>query len=367
MKVALVSDWLTNMAGAERFMLELTKMFPDAPLYTSVFNKEKMPLFKDVEVRSSFIQKIPLARTKHQLFPFLRRKAFEKFDFSDFDLVISISGAEAKGIKTGPKTTHINLCNSPTHYYWSHYDEYLENPGFGWLNPIARMGLSMTINGSRKWDYKAAQRPDYIVSISNAIKDRVKKYYDRDSIVIAPPTDTSLYKPKKKMKREGYLVVGRQVPYKRIDLPVLACTELGYKLNVVGDGPVHEELKVMAGDTVTFHGRTSDQKMRELYQHAEAFIFPNEDDFGLVPVEAMSAGAPVLAFAAGGALDTIDPGKTGEHFKSQDIKEFTKALKKFDPSKYKEKDILARAEMFGVKAFRDKLGKYIDEVMKESK
>jgi glycosyltransferase involved in cell wall biosynthesis len=362
MKVALVHDWLTNFGGAERVLLELHKMYPQAPIYTSVYNPEKVPQFKDAEVRTSFIQKLPLARTKHQLFPMLRRKAFELFDFRDFDLVISISGAEAKGIKTPGKTVHINICNSPTHYYWSHYHEYLKNPGLGKLNGLARFVLKATITRSRKWDFKAAQRPDYMLAISTTVQKRIKHYYKRNSTVMFPPTDIEHFSSgKKRHERESYLVVGRQVPYKRIDLVIEACTKLKRQLDVVGDGPEHNKLVAMAGPTVHFHGWAPEAKKVDLYASAKAFVFPNEDDFGLVPVEAMVAGTPVIAFKAGGALDTVSEGKSGLFFEKQTVDSLIAAIKRFETMKFKEKDIQDQAAKFSVPVFRKKLQAFIKD------
>ncbi|MGH7157090.1 MAG: glycosyltransferase, partial [Candidatus Saccharimonadales bacterium] len=242
MKVAIVCDWLTGVGGAERVVLELHKMYPAAPIYTSQYSPSKIDWFKGADVRTGWLQKLPAGLKK--FLPVLRAWYFSRLDLGEYDLVISSSGAEAKAVKTGPKTKHICYMHAPTHYYWSRYNEYMQNPGFGFLDPLARLGLKILVRPMRRWDYKAAQRPDYIIANSNFTKDQIKKYYSRDSIVIPPPVDIERFKilSKSSISRKGFLTAGRQTPYKRIDLAVAACTNLGLPLTVVGNGPDHQRL-----------------------------------------------------------------------------------------------------------------------------
>ncbi|MDB5165957.1 MAG: hypothetical protein JWM37_29, partial [Candidatus Saccharibacteria bacterium] len=301
LKVAIVCDWLVGIGGAERVVLELHRLYPEAPIYTSQYDPAKIDWFKDADVRTTWLQKLPNGLKK--FFPVLRALSFSRLDLSAYDLVITSSGAEAKAIKTGPKTTHVWYCHAPTHYYWRRYDDYLQHPGFGKLDWLARLGLKSLVGPMRKWDYRAAQKPTHVVANSTHTAQEIKKYYGRDATVIFPPVALRSFTPNH--GRHGYLIVGRQTPYKRIDLAVAACTRLGLPLTVVGEGPEHERLQAMAGPTVTFVIEPDDAAVAARMQKAQAFIFPGLDDFGIVAVEALAAGTPVVAYKGGGALDYI--------------------------------------------------------------
>ncbi|MCE7936348.1 glycosyltransferase family 4 protein [Candidatus Saccharibacteria bacterium CPR2] len=359
LKVAIVCDWLTNMGGAERVVYELHQMFPDAPIYTSLFNKQKMPLFKNANIRTSFIQRIPGAYKKHQLFPLLREQYFENLNLDKYDLVISSSGAEAKSVKTGSSTLHINYCHSPTHYYWVRPDEYIKNPGFGPLNPFMRGSLKTLLKRQRNWDFEAAQRPDYIVANSSVVKERIKKFYNRDSSVIHPPVDIDRFKSKREVKRSGLLVVGRQVHYKRIDLAVSACTKLSLDLTVIGNGPEHNKLIKSAGPTIRFLTNVTDGEIIKHFQGAEGFIFPGEEDFGIVAVEALAAGIPVIAYKAGGALDYIQENKNGLFFDEQTVDCLVSKLKEFQAIKFDNKKVSNSAKKYSRDEFHKNIEKFI--------
>ena len=361
MKVAIVHDWINSSnAGAPRVVLAIAEMFPDAPIYTSVYDPEKAAEFNKYDVRTSFIQKLGPLRKKHQYFPFLRQRAFERMDFSDYDLVISSSGSEAKGIKTGPNTLHINYCHAPTHYYWRHYEDYIKHPGFGALDPIARIGLKLMIGRARKWDLKAAQRPDEIISNSSFIAKEVQKYYSRDAHIIHPPVDISRFAKVGKEKRAGLIVVGRQEPFKRIDLAVEACTALDIPLTVVGTGSQHERLKQLAGSSVTFRTGVDDEELSRLFQEAAGFIFPSEDDFGIVAAESLGAGTPIIAFGTGGSRDIVEEGKSGLFFKEPTSKSLQKALKQFENMSWDHTLIQASAKRFSKQRFQKELQALID-------
>jgi glycosyltransferase involved in cell wall biosynthesis len=350
-KVAIVCDWLTGIGGAERVVLELHKMYPDAPIYTSQYAPDKIDWFKDADVRTGWLQKLPVGLKK--FLPVLRAWYFSHLDLSGYDLVISQTGAEAKGVKTGPNTTHICMCNTPTHYYWSRYDEYMKHPGFGALDPLARLGLRLLVGPMRRWDLKAAQRPDHIVAISTHIQKMIKEYYGRDSVVIHPPVNVERFETRNnnQQTRHGYLAAGRQTPYKRIDLAVAACTKLNLPLTVASDGPDHKRLVDMAGPTIKFVGSPSDKEMVKYFQSAEAFIFPGVDDFGIVAVEALAAGTPVIAYKAGGALDYVDEGKTGIFFSDQTAESLATALKNFAAIKFDHQHIRSSARQFSADKF----------------
>jgi glycosyltransferase involved in cell wall biosynthesis len=364
-KVALVCDWLTGTGGAERVVLELHKMFPEAPIYTSQYNRDPKiwygdKWFSDADVRTLWLQRLPKALKK--ILPVLRARAFSNLDLSSYDLVISSSGAEAKGVKTGPNTVHISYCHAPTHYYWSRYDDYLRQPGLGAFNSLARLGLKLLVGRMRKWDYKAAQKPDYFIANSKHTKAEIKKYYDRDASIIYPPVDIDRFKPKSKVIKHGFLAAGRQTPYKCIDLAVEACTKLNVPLTVIGNGPDHNKLVDIAGPRITFLNKVSDNDMAHYFQRAEAFIFPGIDDFGIVAVEALSAGTPVIAYKAGGALDYVKEDKTGLFFEEQTVESLAEALKNFDPSKFNAKSISKSAEKFATENFSKNLQDFIDKL-----
>src|SRR3990167_11315618 len=216
LKVAIVCDWLTGIGGAERVVLELHKMFPDAPIYTSQYDSASAPWFKDADVRTTWLQKLPKGLKK--FLPVFRAWSFSRLDLSQYDLVISASGAEAKAVKTGPGTTHICYCFAPTHYYWSRYHEYMKHPGFGKLDWLARLSLRLLVGPLRRWDKKAARRPDYMIGISTHIQAEIKRYYGRNSLLVFPPVDIERFKLNTGIERSGFVIAGRQTPYKRFDL-----------------------------------------------------------------------------------------------------------------------------------------------------
>jgi glycosyltransferase involved in cell wall biosynthesis len=361
-KVAIVHDWLTNLGGAERVVYELHQLFPKAPIYTSVYDRAALPMFEDADVRTTYLQRFPFNH-KHQLYAALRPRAFRKLDLSEYDLVISSSSAEAKQVIVRKDAIHICYCHTPIRYYWSHYTDYINDPGLGVLNPFARYALPVMIPFLRKSDYKAAQKVTAFVANSNEVKDRIKKYYDRDSVVINPPVDVERFVGSGAVKRSGFVIAGRQVAYKRIDLAVEACTKLGLDLTVIGNGPEHERLKRLAGPTIKFLTKVHDSDMPALFHKAEAFIFPALEDFGIVPVEAMAAGLPVIAFGQGGSLDYVVNGKTGLFFKEQTVKSLMSALKKFNQNDFSSSEIIAHARKFSDERFKLEIREYIDSLI----
>jgi glycosyltransferase involved in cell wall biosynthesis len=368
-KVAIVCDWLLGTGGAERVVLELHHMFPEAPIYTSQYdpNPKKWfggKWFEDADIRTTWLQKLPKSLKK--FLPVLRAWTFSRLSLNDYDLVISSSGAEAKFIKVRDNATHITYCHAPTHYYWSRYEEYFKQPGFGRLDPLARLGLRLLIGPMRRWDYKAAQRPGYLIANSNYTKEQIKKYYGRDATVIHPPVDIERFQQAESYKleaissRHGFVVAGRQVPYKKIDLAVKAATKLNLPLIVIGRGPDHSKLKRMAGRSVTFLTNVSDEEMPEKLAQAEAFIFPGIDDFGIVAVEAMAAGTPVIAYKAGGALDFVNP-SSGLFFNEQTSKSLAKTLQEFSKLSFNHSRIAKQAEKFSSANFRHNMSNYIKQ------
>jgi len=360
LKVAIVHDWLVG-GGAELVVEQLHQLYPEAPIYTSYATREWRQRL-DGRVRTGWLQ--PLGRIR-KFIPLLRIIWFTHLKLDQYDLVISSSGAEAKGIKVPKTTRHVNYCHAPTHYYWSRYDEYMAHPGFGALDWLARIGLRLLVAPLRKWDYTAAQRPDFIVANSTHIQAEIKKYYDRDSTVIFPPVYFERFqKPEHhKRARQGFLISGRQTPYKRFDLAVQACSAANLPLTVIGNGPDHQRLRKLAGPTVTFLGRVSDEVLEEEFASAQALIFPGLDDFGITPVEAMAAGTPVIAYRAGGALDYVVPGRTGEFFDEPTPQALAAGLQQFKAARYSNPSIAVFAERFSRENFQRKLREYLHGVM----
>ncbi len=359
LKVAIVHDWLIS-GGAEKVVKELHHMFPDAPIYTSYCTDELREAF-DNKVVTGWLQHFGKLR-KFLVIP--RIWWFSRLKLDDYDLVISSSGnGEAFGIKTGPNTLHINYCHTPTHYYWRHYDLYIKQPGFGVFNPIVRLALKILVGPLRKWDFKAAQRADVMIANSTHIQSDIKTYYGRDSVVVFPPIDVASFQDTPSTSRSGFLVLGRQVPQKRQELAVQACTELNLPLVVAGNGPENAHLQKLAGPSVTFDTNVSDEARDNYMANTTAFIFTGEDDFGITPVEAMATGTPVIAYKAGGALDYVVPGKTGEFFTEQTVESLKTALQTFDPSKYNSNDIKTVAQQFSVVEFHNNMRTALKNVL----
>ncbi len=363
-KVALVYDRVNKWGGAERVLLALHQIFPDAPLYTSVYHPKKAEWAKVFDVRTSFLQKFPLAKSHHELYAALMPLAFESFDFDEFDLVISVTSEAAKGIITKPETLHIYYCLTPTRYLWSGYEDYFKNPILKFLSyPIVAY--------LRTWDKISAQRPDKIIAISKEVKTRIKKYYNRDSEIIYPPieiatsdwqlaTGKNVKKNKElianQLAASGYfLVVSRLVPYKKIDLAVKVFNKLNLPLKIVGKGSEENKLRDMANENIEFLGHLTDKELVKYYKGCQALIFPGKEDFGLTILEAQSFGKPVIAFAGGGALETITEGKTGIFFDSQSQKSLEEAIRKFMKKKFNPSDSIENARKFGFEEFKNKL------------
>jgi glycosyltransferase involved in cell wall biosynthesis len=370
LKVAIVCDWLTGIGGAERVVLELHRLYPDAPIYTSQFDSNALPWFDAADVRTTWLQKLPKSLKK--FLPLLRAWTFSRLDLSEYDLVLSSSGAEAKGVKTGPNTIHICYCHSPTHYYWIRHDEYLEKPGFPFgLNWLARLGLKFLVGPLKRWDRQAAKRPDYLIANSTHTQANIKRYYRRDSAVIFPPVDAGRFKLPASAPplRHGFVVAGRQTPYKRFDLAIRACDQLRVPLVVIGDGPDHRRLERLAnklpGRGTTFLTNVSDFDIVQHFQTALGFIMPNMDDFGIVAVEAMAAGTPVVAYSKGGSVDYVEPGKTGLFFERQTVRSLANKLEGVANKTWDHRAIAEAAQKFSVETFVKNMQNYIKQCLSE--
>lgn len=362
LKIAIVHDWLTVMGGAEPLVLELHKLYPNAPIYTSVYDKENMPSFAGCDVRTTYLQKIlpKNLRYKHVLWPVLRSFAFRKLDLSEYDLIISSSSAEAKSVRKKPGAVHICYCHTPTRYYWSHYEEFKREFNFGAFTPIIRPFIPFFVRWMRKRDLASVKGVDCFIANSEVTKKRIKKYYNRNAVVIHPPVDTKRFlSAHPEEARSGCIIWGRHVPYKRFDLAIKTCNELGTPLTIIGGGPDTNRLKKISGPTITFAGRVSDKELTELAHKAKYFLFPNEEDFGLVAVEALAAGLPVIAYNKGGVLDVVKDGETGVLFNEQTVVSMSAAIKKAMETNFSGNLLKQRSKRFDKVLFTSKIQKVI--------
>lgn len=341
MKIAFVYDRINKWGGAERILLSLHKIYPQAPIFTSVYSKEAA-WAKKIKIIPSFIQKIPFAKKHHEYFASLMPLAFESFNFDSYDLIISVTSEAAKGIITSPKTRHICICLTPTRYLWSGYLQYFKNETF-------RFVTSPLVTYLRRWDRIASNRPDSIVAISENVRSRISKYYGRNSQIIYPPSDL-LFKravSKKELEIDNYfLVVSRLVDYKNVDIAIKACNKLKLPLVIVGEGHEKEKLMEMAGSTIQFVGKVSDAMLLRYYKNCRAFIFPGDEDFGITMVEAQHSGKPVIALRSGGATEIILEGKTGVFFDMPRVTSLVDVLKKFKTSRYNSTACKRNAQRF---------------------
>lgn len=339
----------------------LHELFPNAPLYTSVYNPKKAGWAKDFDIRFSFLQKFPHATSFHELYPLLMPIAFETFDFNSYDLVISITSESAKGIITGPKTLHICYCLTPTRYLWSGYGEYFRSS-------FLRLLSKPFVKYLRFWDKIAANRPDYFIAISKEVQRRIYVYYQKNVKVIYPPlAPFPEQKEEDRVGEEFFLVVSRLVSYKRVDIAIQACNALGKNLYIVGVGQEEKKLKKMAGKTIKFLGNLTDREISGYYKKCQALLFTSNEDFGLTSLEAQYFGKPVIAYRGGGALETIIEGKTGVFFDRQTAQSLRKALESFNPLMYNSSDCRKQSEKFNKSVFKKEFLETIKKLAKERK
>ena len=362
MRLAIVHDWLTNMGGAERLVINFKELYPESPIYTTIYNSEKLDKeLKNIDVRTSFLQNKKNATTNHQkYFPFMPM-AFESFDLNEYDIVLSSSTSCAKGVITNPDTMHVCYCNSPMRYGWEFYYEYTKNMG-----KLKKVLVKYLMNYMRIWDVSSSKRVDYFIANSENVAKRIWKHYRRESVVIHPAVRTKVFNISE-IDEDYFLVMSRLVPYKRIDLAVKAFNELGLPLIVIGGGPDLEKLKSIAKGNIKFLGRQPDEVVKEYYAKCRAFIFPGEEDFGITPVEAQASGRPVIAYGKGGALETVVEGKTGLFFYEQTVEALKEAINKFQEMKFDKSEIRGHAIIFDEEKFKEKINSYVMKSYKEFK
>lgn len=348
-KIALVHDHLIQVGGAERVLKIFHELFPDAPIHTLIHDPRKMGgLLSDAIIIPSFLQQFPGAKKRYQWLLPLMPTATESYDFSHYDIVLSSTSAFAKGILTPSTTLHICYCHTPTRYLWTDTHDYLRQL----RAPRAIKGLlPYFLTHLRVWDAHAANRVDRFIANSRTVQERITKYYRRDSIVIFPPVEVDQFRVGSKAG-EYYLAGGRLVSYKRFDIPIDAFNRLGLPLKIFGDGPEFAKLRKRAKHNITFLGGVSDADRAELYQNCIAYIHPQEEDFGITPIEAMASGRPVIAYAAGGALETVLQDITGVFFADQDFAALIDVIVHFDASRFNPETIRSYALKYSVHRFK---------------
>lgn len=362
MKVAISHEWLTTLGGSERVVEAFLELYPDAPVYTSFLSSRNLPQsVLSWDVRKSFVQKLPFLHQIAQRYIPLFPLAFESFDFSGYDLVLSSSSACAKGILTGPQTLHICYCHTPLRYAWEpHLDARMRN-----AHPIARGGSNLLLHYLRLWDRLAADRVDHFIANSANVAAKIGKYYRREAVVINPPVDVDRFTGSGQTGRY-FLVLSRLVAYKRVELAVKAFTRMGLPLKVVGDGPERGRLESIAGPTVEFNGYATDEQVPGWIDGCIALVFPGEEDFGIVPVEAMSAGKPVIGLARGGLLETVQDGKTGLLFPEPRVDSLIEALSRFKVDDFDAKAISAHAARYSKERFKQEIEEFVEQKMAEA-
>lgn len=352
MKIAFVHEYLNQFGGAERMLQVLCALYPRASIYTLLYDREATGgVFDGREITTSFLQKMPFTKKHHRIFPLLMPLAIEQFDFSEYDLVLSLSASFAKGIITNPHTKHICYCLTPPRFLWDSSQRFMEEFGYP---KLVKQFLPPFITYLRVWDKEASLRVDEFWSISNFIKDRVRKYYSSDSKVIHPPVNVGKFHISDRTD-DYFFMAGRLVSYKRFDVAIKTFNQNGLPLKIVGTGPELNKLKKVAGKNIEFLGPVSDEKLAQLYSHARACIFPQEEDFGIVPLESMASGRPVIAYRGGGAVETIIENQTGVFFDEQTAESLKGAVDKFYNLKFKQENCRAQAEKFDIEVFKENI------------
>lgn len=371
-KIALVADWITHWGGAERVFVKLMEMYPEADIYTSVFFPTQPEFFTWRKVHKSFIHYLPFLNRRHKLCMILRPLAFWSFNFRKYDMVISSSSAEAKGIHTGWKTKHVCYCHTPTRYLWSHSDAYRSFLEFWALNWLAKLVIPVAFTIMKKWDYRAAQRPDIFIANSATTQARIAEFYNRESVVVYPFYNSNeqwIMKNEKwrifnewneqnesnKLNTNYFVCLGRIVPYKRFDLAIEACNEFGYELRIFTNtrNAESERLQKISGPTIKWIFDAPDAEVSEALEWAKGFIMPQEEDFGIVALEAMVHGAPVIAYGEGGATETVIHGQTGLLFSEQAPASLATALQRMDDIEWNHDFIREHGASFSEQRFEE--------------
>jgi glycosyltransferase involved in cell wall biosynthesis len=361
MRVAIVHDYLNQYGGAERVLEALHELYPAAPVYTSIYDSEVMPAaYQSWDIRTSFMQRLPGWRTHFRRYFLLYPTAFESFDLSGYNLILSSSSAYAKGIIPPPGALHLCYCHTPMRFAWRTND-YVERESIGGAQGAV---LPFLLTYVRLWDAVSAARVDGFVANSQEVAARIKRFYGRDALIIPPPVDLPPYVDQP--AGDYYLTGGRLIPYKRLHLAVEACNALRLPLVIFGEGRERTALEAIAGPTVQFTGWVSEERRRELFAGCRAFLFPGDEDFGIVPLEAMAAGRPVIAFASGGARETVVEGLTGRFFNQPTAAALAVAIAAARCDHYEPAAIRRHAEGFARPVFLARMQAFIDTLMPDT-
>jgi len=366
MRIALVHDYLVQNGGAEKVLEAFCELFPDAPIYTLIYSEKLMHgSFAGKDIRTSFLQKIPFAIMRHRIFPQFMPFAIEQFDFSDYDLVLSDSSSFAKGIITGVDTLHISYIHTPMRFAWDDCQKYTRDFYFPRL--IKRL-IPFAMNYIRIWDKISADRVDIFIANSKFVARRIKKYYNKEAIVVNPPVDTknfSIIKNVQKKESKYFLMVGRLITYKRHDIAIKAFNKLGLKLKIIGRGPELDRLKKIAKTNIEFLGRVDDEELKKYYAGCEAFIFPQEEDFGIVAIEALASGKPLIAYRGGDIPEHMEEEKMGVFFDKQSPEAIIEAVRKFEKMSFDPEYIRSKVLKFDREIFKEKMKEIIERETKK--
>lgn len=362
MKLALVHDWLNQIGGAEDVLQTLVALYPESPIYTSIYAPNLMPDgLRAWPIHTLWLDRLPGIHRHHQPYLPLYPLAWGGLDLSDYDVILSNKSGFCHGVRfDARKTCHICYCLAPTRYVWQ-LEHYIAREGLGRAVELALRPLVALL---KRWDYNAAQRVHHFIAISTEIQQRIKTYYNRDSVVIYPPVDTARFQPVSQ-NEDYFLVISRLIPYKRIDLAVQAANRLGVKLKIGGRGRDFDRLKAMAGETVEFLGYVPDEQLPGMMSRCKAFLFPGLEDFGITPVQAQAAGRPVIAFGGGGALDTVIPGETGELFHEMTVDSLAAVMQRFDAQRYQPDRLRQHAQRFDTQVFKREISAFVEEKWRE--
>ncbi len=353
--LALIHDWLNQLGGAEDVLAALVDLYPDAPLYTSLYDRDRMPAhWREWDIRTAFIDRLPFAHRKPQLYFPLYPFAFEQFDLRGYDVVLSNKSGFCHGVITGPETMHVCYCLTPTRYVWR-YHQYAEQEDLGRLT---RAGLAPFLTFLRQYDRLAADRVDHFIAISDEVRRRIAKVYRREATIIYPPVDVGRFAPSNRVD-DYYLFVGRLVPYRRLDVLIEAFNKMGKPLKIAGSGRDRARLEALAGPTVEFLGFVPDADLPDLLARCRAFVWPGEEDFGISPLQANAAGRPVIAYDAGGARETVVPGVTGALFAEQSVAAIIETVESFDPLSVSPAAIRRHAEQYDIALFKRRIADFV--------